>query len=335
MGAGLLSSISLLSVFNERYLYLVLLPLFVFVNGLLISRSVERKGTKHYLWERLTDLCWVYLLWTFLQGGTEVLTSPFKNVPTQWHEVFAIWAPRAQLWYLPYLMVATVLLVLIRPWRGGARLWIGIICGALISYAGWGHDGTTVLTRGMSLMVFIIIGATWGAHRTFRMWDSASNALLLLLGSAGSVAAVFIGFTAASTMPTANLPLGWDPLGIFLGFAGAMAGIIGLSSLVILICRFSDHLKDFFAYLGRHSMAIYLGHITSMAAVRILLARVGIENVTIHILAGTMIGGLACLMIVWLARPMPWLLAAPAWLKPRRSFDPQRTGVQHAAQPTP
>lgn len=189
MSAGMIEPYEGIGLVNERVIYLIRLPLFVLISGLLMSTSVERRGTKDYLIARLTDLGWVYLLWTLLQGSVEVATSPLKNTPTTWSQVLNLWEPMAQLWYLPFLMAVSIGVVLVKPWRGGWRLALGTLLALAVSIALWGRDGTTVLTRGMSLTVFVVAGAAITRERVFRWWDASSSWLLLVLG-AGGLAAV-------------------------------------------------------------------------------------------------------------------------------------------------
>lgn len=316
MEPGLASAHSGVGLFNERVLYLIRLPLFVVVSGLLMSTSVERRGTWRYLWARLVDLMWVYLLWTLLQGGVEVITSPFKNVPTTWAEVANLWVPRAQLWYLPFLMIISVLIVATKPWRGGWRLMLGLALGFAISLVDWGHDGTTILTRGMSLAIFIFAGASLGRQRLFALWDRATSGFLAGLGIVAVPAAVMIGLGTSAIMPTSDRLGPWTLHGVLLGMLGATLGVVGVSSLVVLVCRWWAGFQRGAAYLGRHAMAIYLGHITAMAGVRIVLLRLGVDSVTVHVVAGTVIGTMACLLIVWIAKYIPWLLNAPRPLMP-------------------
>lgn len=316
MEAGLASPHVGVGLVNERVLYLIRLPLFVIVSGLLMPTSVERRGTWRFLWARVVELLWVYLLWSILQGSVEVVTSGVKNTPTTWTEVLTFWVPRAQLWYLPYLAIVSVGIALIKPWRGGWRSALGVGLGLLISVLGWGHDGITVLTRGMSLTIFLVAGAALTRPRLFRLWDSSQTSLLALVGVLSTAAAVGIGLATPATMPTSSELSEAGLHGVVLGLMGATAGVIGVSSLVVALGRVASWLQCGLALLGRHAMAIYLGHITAMAATRIALFALGVDDLWVHILLGTSIGTGASLLLVWAARFVPWLLAAPKWMMP-------------------
>ena len=311
METGLVTPTAGIGLVNERVVYLIRLPLFVLVTGLLMATSVERRGTGGYLWARVRDVGWVYVLWSLLQGAVEVFTSSVKNTPTTWAEVLNLWVPRAQLWYLPFLIISSVVVVIIKPWRNPPRLLVGLAVAIVISVLGWGHDGATIATRGMSLFVFIMIGAAIGRQRLVQWWDVASRWMLLLLGVSGLALATWLGLHTDAIMPTSHKLLPWTAQGISLGLIGAVAGVVGLSSLVVLLVGAWPAAGRVFALLGRHSMEIYLGHITVMAAVRVLLLKLGVESVALHVFLGTLIGTFACLLITWIAKYVPWLLRAP------------------------
>lgn len=315
MEADLVSAQYGIGQVNERVIYLIRLPLFVFMAGLLMPTSVERRKDFSYLKLRLGDLLWVYVLWSLLQGAVEVLTSSVKNVPTTWPEVLNLWVPRAQLWYLPFLAIISIAIVAAKPWRGGVRLWISLGAALIFSAGMWGHDGTTILTRGMSLTIFLVLGATVGARRLIALWDRTSFPVLLAAAILGLATAAWIGLTTPAIMPTSHLLLPWSVGGVALGLVGSLGGMLGAIALVLLVCRLFPVFERASAFVGRHSMAVYLGHITAMAGVRILLLRVGVESVWMHTILGTVVGTSASLLIVALARHLPWLLRAPQVLR--------------------
>lgn len=100
----------------DRALYLLHLPVFAFATGLLMPRPVERDGRARYLRARLSLLAYLFLLWTLIEGSAEVLTSSVKNVPVTWWQVLSVWRPLGPLWFLPLLMLATVVVVILSPW---------------------------------------------------------------------------------------------------------------------------------------------------------------------------------------------------------------------------
>lgn len=90
-----------------RALYLTHLPVFAFVTGLLMPASIDRRGARRYLAERISTIAYLYLLWTFIQRSRGSRHVDVKNYPTTWGDVLSVWTPRAHLWLLPTLAVAT------------------------------------------------------------------------------------------------------------------------------------------------------------------------------------------------------------------------------------
>ena len=300
---------------NERVIYLIRLPMLVLLTGVLMPASVDRRGTKNYLIARIPDILWLYVVWTLLQGGVEVLTSAIKNTPTTWAQVLRLWEPIAQLWYLPFLAIATVVIAVVKPWRSTARLVLGLAFSLPVSAWFWGQDGTTVLTRGMSLLVIAMAGAVIGRDRLLALCGAMPRPALAAIGAAGLAVATILGLHTGAIMPTSDHILPWSIGGVALGMVAAAAGMVGSIALVFAFTSQTGPVSSFLAMLGRNTLVIYVGHITVMAATRILLLRLGVDSAVIHIVAGTVVGTLAPLLIVSLARYVPWLIRAPRPLR--------------------
>lgn len=73
-----------------------------------------------------------------------------------------------------------------------------------------------------------------------------------------------------------------------LGFAGAVAGVTA---------SLSPGLVGILARLGSLTMPIYLAHIVALAAARIGLTKLGIGDLTTHIVVGTLVGILLPLLL--------------------------------------
>ncbi|OMQ14272.1 hypothetical protein A7K94_0217785, partial [Modestobacter sp. VKM Ac-2676] len=73
-----------------------------------------------------------------------------------------VWEPFAHLWFLPFLLVASVVLAVLQPWRGGARQVLAggglVVLGLLL----WGWDRNVVGLTGVSLLAFAAVGSMLG-----------------------------------------------------------------------------------------------------------------------------------------------------------------------------
>ena len=96
--------------------------MFAFVTGLFIAQGVRRRGPCSYLGSRSTQIVWPFAVWTIIFGAFSVATSRIKNEPVTWLDVARFWEPLGHLWYLPWLLLATVVVVLLRPWDRACSL---------------------------------------------------------------------------------------------------------------------------------------------------------------------------------------------------------------------
>ncbi|MDO5676872.1 MAG: acyltransferase [Propionibacteriaceae bacterium] len=309
--AGLAPTSGVLWTINEKMVYFVHLPLFVFTTGLLMGRSADRQGSGQYLKRREWALLWPFLVWTVILGAFEVLLPSIRNAPRTWAEVATLWVPIGQLWYLPFLMIATLLIILIRPWVTAARMWAGLILTLVASLLMWGHDGTTILTRGMSLLIFLAAGAVIGAPRLMRWWDRLGFWGNLGAGGGSLVVAALLMTGTPIVPPTADRP--WDGVlwGDVLGLLASSLAVIAVCCLIAALSCFRALPLGWLAFVGKHSMEIYLAHILVTAGMRIVLSRLGVESVGVHLVVATALGTVLPLLLVPLTRFFPWLFTPP------------------------
>src|SRR6185312_2954934 len=108
---------------------------------------------RDYVRDRVTRFFVIYAIWTALQGGVQLIASSAVNTQTSVGAMLSLWRPLGQLWYLPFLIVVTLVFVPMQPWIGRRAPWIlGI--AAMISVAFWGYDGGYVGMQGLGLVVF-------------------------------------------------------------------------------------------------------------------------------------------------------------------------------------
>src|SRR6185312_15826870 len=110
------------------------LSVFAFVGGTFVPGGVRRLGVRDYVRDRVTRFFVIYAIWTALQGGVQLIASSAVNTQTSVGAMLSLWRPLGQLWYLPFLIVVTLVFVPMQPWIGRRAPWIlGI--AAMISVA--------------------------------------------------------------------------------------------------------------------------------------------------------------------------------------------------------
>jgi len=309
--AAIVSAQSTLANFNDD-LYLFRMAALVFLLGLFIPRSVAKRGIRGYLWHRLPLLIWLYVVWYFVQGSIELATTGVKNNPVSLTDLAMFWIPPAQLWFLPFLAVITVIVAVAQPWRrttAGALL----ICAAIaISILTWGWLPNYIGIRGFPLIVFATIGAAIGLG-LFRRAAGLSVVAWVAFGLTSLVAFTFLA--RSELRPATGSRPGIDLSEQTLSFAAAVLGVVLLLSLAVTVARVRP-INRCIAYLGRHTLEIFVAHIVVTAGVRILMVRVGVVDVLPHVIAGVGLGVALPILLARLAGKVHahWLFGTPEWL---------------------
>lgn len=306
----------------DRCLYAVHLTVFAFLSGLFVRQGVERSSAWGYGRERLTLFLYLYLLWYIIQGGVKILTAQLVNTPITLANLLEVWRPEGQLWFLPFLMIATLLAAILKPWRGTWPAQAALIVVAAVSFGGWGYDGETVGTQGIALLGFFFAGAAIGSARLLNALQKTSTETAAL----GAVVSawVFLGlmlFTGA-IQPTVQTP-NPELIDAASGVAASVTGTAGTLALSKFLARFQPGFR-WLQFLGQRSMEIFLAHIIAASGVRIILTILGMTSPELHILAGTTAGillPLALWYVTALAR-FPWLFTAPTWMLRARQKEP-------------
>lgn len=297
----------------DTALYLGHLPVFAFATGLLMPRPVDRDGPRRYLARRVTLLVYLFLIWTVIEGSLEVLTSPVKNSPVTWLDVAMVWVPIGPLWFIPALLLATLVVVMLRPWRGGVAGALAVGFAAIVSLALWGWQLPTVGTQGWGLLFFFAAGA-WLRHdrldglirRVTSSWLAVGGALMVAVGAAAP-------FFTRVTAPTVTDP-GRTPASILVGLVAAGSLVAGVLALSALAAR-TPAWFGWLATIGRLSLQIYLVHIMFTAGTRVALLHLGVRSLPVHLALGAVCGILGPLVVERVTRRIaPWLFSPPVWL---------------------
>lgn len=336
--AGLLDTASTEYILWDRGIYLFHLGVFALLGGLFMAGSVSRKGVPAYLRERLVTFFYVYVLWTLIQEVlVRSLSNTVVNTPLPWYEALALWKPQAQFWYLPFLIVTTLVLCLLRPWASTPRAIVTGTLFLLVALLRWGIPGDFFGEQGLGLLLFLAVGTLIGARR-FTALLSRLSPTLRAVYALGCLAATAALFALTPTMPpTTAGGLERSPLAIACGLAAsilAVATVLLVSSLLTGWAWLANPL----AYLGRHSMEIFLAHILGASGARIVLNKLGVESAGLHLTLGILAGLAFPLVLIWLTpRLRLGLLWAPprAWSGARRKEAAVAPGAAPSGGPGP
>lgn len=278
-GGGILTDADLFSRVDQA-IYLFHMPVFFILAGF-VFRKGRRPSPVGFLKSRAVRILYPMLLWFYIFVGVNVLMSSYVNTPLGLDRLLGPPLPfGTHLWFLWALLVIQIIcmpLVFLRK----SPLAIGFIilaasAGLFFKY-GYGFFNIWV-QQGITFLPFFLLGALAGETSVHKRLIATKPMHLILCGGGMLFLAEAILFSSAS-VPAPFLFLGG---GAAIGFILMIAGIALLPSLG----RFSAGL----VLLGSASMAIYLVHIFFTAFTRIALKAVGIQDMWVHVVLGTVLG---------------------------------------------
>ena len=292
----------------DRIVGLWCLNVFAFVGGAFVARSVQRRGAGSYVRDRVFRIFAIFVVWTLLQGGVQLAAAGLINIPLSVTGVLSLWHPNSQLWYLPFLIVVTVVFVPLQPWKSQRAWWI-LGAAAVLSFAFWGYDGGYVGTQGLGLVVFMVGGMILGSERVQGVLDRFSVRSAGLLSAAVLVFASVVSVLTSATMSTVF----FEDRTLFTTAVGIVLALLG--SAAILLFGQAARAWALPALLGRRSLDIFLGHIMMAAGARIVLLHLGVTSVWVIGVCAVLAGIIGSLLLADLLRRvgLGWVFDGPGW----------------------
>lgn len=229
---------------SYRYVYSFHMPAFFFVAGLFVVGSIQRRGAKDFVLEKMKTLLYLYLGWAVLLSAIAPLINRFRQHPVSVH-----WAsfPISLInggagWFFPVLLLCLLLALLTIKVPAWLRLGLAVLAAALTPSHGYQVFYKTVwyfsfLAGGM------LVGRSIFKLSSIPRWSAAlAGAVVFALQAA--VVYHYGGAVAFGYSP--------DWLAVSLGFTGT-AGLF-------LIARTIENtrLGDLWAWIGQASLGIFL-----------------------------------------------------------------------------
>ncbi|WP_207485911.1 acyltransferase family protein [Arenibaculum pallidiluteum] len=242
----------------------VRMPAMAFLSGLLLAPSLA-KGPGAYVWGKVRNVLWPFLVWSFLYITAWIAAMPITGTPHSYVEMAAVlWDPPGHLWYLRDLFVFYLLGLAIhalpaarRP-AGRTALMLGFAAASVLACALAQAAGLESVQRLFFLAAFFLLGG----------WFSAAPVRLdtMLRTPSAGVAVVVL---AALLVPVAayygNIRYDWR------GVPLTLAGIGALMLVARVLCRTPASAP--LRYMGRNSLTIYVFHWIVVSSATILVVR--------------------------------------------------------------
>lgn len=314
--AGLIADQRLFELVDTT-VYMWHLTVFAFCAGLFVERGMRRAGAWRYARDRDLDFLWLYLLWSLVQGSVKLLTASLVNSPTSVSKVLELWIPDAQMWFFGWIALMLVLAAAVQPWRSRLRMIASLLAAAAVSAALWGLGGTLLFTQGLGLSVYFWVALVLRGDRLTSLTTKVSWASAAVVWAIAALSATVISLTGVATPPTVA---GEDrsTVSVALGFIASTLGLVAVLAISRVLAR--TVVSGALAFVGRQTMAVFLVHIMFASGTRIALERVGIDDVVLQVVLGTLAGVCGSIAVGLAAAKLRagWLFAAPGWLvRPR------------------
>ncbi len=289
-------------------LTLVRMPLFFFVSGMFIARSVK-KDAGTFVVDKLAVVVYPYLLWQALQfaiaklGGAKEIVGVAGEATWSKLPMLLVGYPKpyGQFWFLYVLFMAMMAYLAMSKMR--FPTWLIAILGVLFFYEGhqllewlrlteWGP--AYQLRTYFIYMALGAIAAPVILPNAHRLWTVALALIALACGAALSWAVLHEGLKREGN---------WGP---FI----ALAGVASLLALVVLMDRF--RLAGVFRWIGSQSLPIFVAHVIAAAVTRTVLLKAGVTTFWPHLVAGLVagIGGPIVLALVVQKLRIPFVFTA-------------------------
>lgn len=271
--------------FNHSWaLYSFNMPVFFFLSGLFIVRSV-RKPLRNFTFDRLRTTVYPYFLWSILS----VVIASIIGSQTDSSIAFSLetfgrmfYDPLLHYWFL-YALFFIVMTVAIASKIGISTRWLFL--GALLLFF-WGFPEEQILAQ--HLVLYFAVGMVI-SEPLRALIDRTSAPVLLSISVAGLGTWLLIALQGVEFVA-------FGP-----HYAVQAVGFAGVIALCAVLEKW--HTAGFVKQMGLLSLEIYLVHVILGAGARWILVRVGVFDPTLHLVAGLIaaIGG-SMLLAIFLQR---------------------------------
>lgn len=252
----------------DNAIYLFHMPLFFILSGMFFEKTILRDGFVRALLRRIETLLYPLILWSYISALFLFIAGSLTNRGglTLAEVVLYPLPPKDVYWFLAALFIIQLIASVFVESRVRAIYWVGLAAS--------------------SFLILLIDPSSWP------VWirNTIENAPLFFVGMLMSGwtpkgSQGFIGlliFLAAETWAVTRS----NSLSAPTDFLPGVAATIGFIAFCSIALRGQSLFVTGASILGRASMTIYVSHVIALAAMRIALLKVGIDNTLVHLLCG-------------------------------------------------
>lgn len=285
---------------TDSIVYSFHMPLFFFLSGLFFYQSFSKRGCQKLIFSKIDTIFYPFLLWSIIQGSTEVLLSHYTNGNLPLYKVFTLlWAPRAQFWFLYALFVIFVFSAIIYSYSA-KKYSICIFIAAAFTYIIYDFlPELRIIAFIAKNLVFFCFGIIFTQYFNIKYFSNKTTFIIS-----------FLSFIIGQWYFHKYLSLRYTDISIA-SLSIALLSIIFIVSISSLLAKNSSRI---ISYIGASSMSIFLMHVLAGSGTRVILNKVfHIESFTIHVLVGCIVGITAPVLVLIIIEKfkIPYILSAP------------------------
>lgn len=274
--AGLIESAGAFSAVDAA-IYLFHMPLFFLVSGLLFEKSVRRDGVWTSLLRRAVTLFYPLLLWSWITAAFLIVAGSLTNrSPISPLEALLYpFPPKDIFWFLWALFVIQTIASLLA--RAPTIAIVSLFSLSFVVLLAFGMEPFPyLLKRVVDNLPFFAIGVL------LARWGQFPIGVGRWTGPIGAIAFLSCILWAA---------LNSDLINSWPAYVVSLLATLSFCASVAWLCALTPrHYVAPISFLGVASIAIYVSHIILASGTRIVLVKLGIEDLALHLLAGTVAG---------------------------------------------
>lgn len=271
----------------DKIIYSFHMPLFFFLSGVFFVQSFDKRGGRGLLINKLNSLVYPYLLWSLIQGGVAYSLQSVTNFKTSLSDIFSLlWLPQDQFWFLYalfFIFIFYTALYALRP---------NIFVLFLISIVTFFLKGT-LHTEWVAINFLFAYGVYFCAGillSRFKFHEINVRFYWVVIFIIAFVASQY--YYLQLSISNANQE----------GFFRLIIAFLGIA-FVVTISKLLSARFFMIKLIGNYSLEIYLLHVIIGSGFRIVIQHVfNIDESSIHLVLGTLVGVLASFVIAWYAK---------------------------------
>lgn len=290
---------------SDSIIYGFHMPLFFFLSGLFIEKSLQKHGFKNYLGIQLRRLVYPYFLWSILQMSVEVIFSSQTQNGTRLSDIFAIvYQPWGQFWFIYALFLMQLIFVLANRVNRFGTLILSILSVWLFIYPI--RIQVAAIVPFSTHFIFFIGGVLFRKYfwNKIVLKPSLWLTLVLLVTLVSTGWFIFDRLIKPERLANGNHP-----------FYFMYLAIVGILFCITLSQYLAEkNLLPLFKTFGLYSLQIYLVHMLAGVGTRVILLEVfHLHNWVTHIIVGTLIALTTPILLQKIAKLLnfPYLFELP------------------------